>query len=559
MSQSPTNADLCWKCKNPVQKARVNMNSSELFTRFRSEYGTHASSAQQVDEVVDLCNKDLEDYEAEIARLQGRILLLQKKQKHLRIYRTNVRFLSSPVRRLPDEVLSIIFEFACDRNLIQEYPWSLDQNPPPTNLKSPAMAYIPVLSISSTCSRWRSIAKSPSLWSKLQLEITSKAATPEQPDPFMEILDLFLSRSAQRLLEIKLSIIGDPQGTPLALEVLAQHTSRWKVFEFEATSLDNRRMVITEYLNTNAHLDFPNLEKLSIGNASSGVLDIFRSAPKIRRLRNWFITLPSQLPYAQLTHIACWAVSGRLDNLLDQCPNLLSLELRPSRKRNGSFHSMIHKTSDTIKFLTLVDNSATTDRLLELALSSLTLSELKELCIRRELSYNGYDAGWPKDLFTSFLSRSSCQLTKLVISSIGLSDTDLIAALQLLPSLVILQLDDNDASPKISPITSNFICALEPLGALERSISNSTLIPKLRYLSLNFSGNEFDDLGFISMISSRWLLDSMDTEITGVERIRSVEMRFQEREVDATVYQPLQLLDRMGLRVTVCGMNDTKI
>ncbi|KIK53321.1 hypothetical protein GYMLUDRAFT_49340 [Collybiopsis luxurians FD-317 M1] len=553
MAHSTSTADkLCWRCKNPIPPARVNINASELHTKLRSQYGPSMLTAQEVDEIVKSCERDLEDYETEVVQLQSQILLLQQKRQHIKTYMTNARSLLSPVRRVPNEILGVIFEYACNQNLIQEFPWSLDDNPPPTELTSPAISFLPALSISSTCSRWHSIAKSSNLWSNLRLEVTTKF--PGLLDPTMNIIQMFLTRSAERLLDIHLTISGDPQNhiSPV-FDLLLQHSVRWKVFKFQGWNSAVRPCMISKHLEYDPTRDFPNLEILEIANVCPEELDVFRNAPKLRKLRHWFM-MPAHLPLAQLTHITCYAAFGGLDDLFDFCPNVVSLELSSLQRSPGhSFQSVTPKTSYRVTSLTLLDDCVKTDRTLDLALLNLTLPALKELRVERKLSWQGHNARWPKDIFFSFLSRSSCKLTKLTISSIGISDTDLIPALQLLSSLVSLEINDYEASPNISPITSRFIRSLEFSG------SNSTLIPKLRCLSLDYSGYGFDDLGFISMVSSRWLLDPRYAKMVGVECLRSVEMRFRQREVNGALYKPLQLLDKMGLRVTVLGKNNTKI
>ncbi|KIK53323.1 hypothetical protein GYMLUDRAFT_937875 [Collybiopsis luxurians FD-317 M1] len=219
MSQPTSSASsLCWRCKNPVHGARVNINSPELYARLRSQYGATTLEVQEIDDIANLCERDLEDCEAEMTRLQSQILLLQEKQKRLRAYKTKIRSLSSPVRRIPNEILNVIFEYACDQNLIQESPWSLNSRPPLTKLTSPTISYLPALTISSTCSRWRSVARNPNLWSRLRLEVTTRPTAPGLHDPITNIIQLFLTRSAERLLEINLYILGDPQGRmPAAL------------------------------------------------------------------------------------------------------------------------------------------------------------------------------------------------------------------------------------------------------------------------------------------------------------------------------------------------------
>ncbi|KAE9403073.1 hypothetical protein BT96DRAFT_990529 [Gymnopus androsaceus JB14] len=135
---------------------------------------------------------------------------------------------------------------------------------------------------------------------------------------------------------------------------------------------------------------------------------------------------------------------------------------------------------------------------------------------------------------------------------VDLSDEDLISALRVLSSLTTLEISDHGTIPFNSPITSHFISSLH--------IGDSMLghlIPKLRDLTLESDCSTFDDVAFISMISSRWYSHPQKFigTVGGVDCLQSVVMRFHNRAVDKTVYRPLQDLDEMGLRVVVREMN----
>ncbi|KAF9069489.1 hypothetical protein BDP27DRAFT_1186687, partial [Rhodocollybia butyracea] len=54
--------------------------------------------------------RDLQDYESEIHRLESRSLFLKAQMERLQQYTSQVRSLLSPVRRVPDEILQSIFD-----------------------------------------------------------------------------------------------------------------------------------------------------------------------------------------------------------------------------------------------------------------------------------------------------------------------------------------------------------------------------------------------------------------------------------------------------------------
>ncbi|KAF9072040.1 hypothetical protein BDP27DRAFT_439604 [Rhodocollybia butyracea] len=165
-----------------------------------------------------------------------------------------------------------------------------------------------------------------------------------------------------------------------------------------------------------------------------------------------------------------------------------------------------------------------------------------------------------KFLLKRFLRRSSCSLTKFEVINVSVSDIDLITALKLMPSLVNLHV--NDATHGIpagdrpmSPITSRFIRSLHGFLQTELNPSSSPLVARLCDLKLTFDGLEFDDSGFIDMVSSRWLPDMQYASGIGLSCLRAVTLRFNKRVMDPAAYKRLDYLDKAGMRVVVLGID----
>ncbi|KAE9408922.1 hypothetical protein BT96DRAFT_807403 [Gymnopus androsaceus JB14] len=154
---------------------------------------------------------------------------------------------------------------------------------------------------------------------------------------------------------------------------------------------------------------------------------------------------------------------------------------------------------------------------------------------------------WPLDAFSAFISRLACTLTMLSLSSVTVFDLDLIADLNLLPSLINFSIDGLLNPEGGSPITSRF------LSSLTLHDSGSPLLPKLRFLSIKLHGASFDDVAFVRMVSSRWLPDPACAAVIGMDCLRSVVLHFEERGVDENTYTPLYDLDRKGMQVVITG------
>ncbi|KAF9025465.1 hypothetical protein BDP27DRAFT_1437885 [Rhodocollybia butyracea] len=204
----------------------------------------------------------------------------------------------------------------------------------------------------------------------------------------------------------------------------------------------------------------------------------------------------------------------------------------------------------TLKLELHENENSSRNALVDTVFSSFTFPSLSCLVIMTG-GRHPYREAWPKATLGSFLHRSSCVLTKFEVRRISVTDTDLITALNLMPSLVNLYVDDTPpGDDPVSPITPRFIRSLHGLLRSELNPSSSALVPELRELRLTFNGLEFDDSAFIDMVSSRWFPDALGV---GLSCLRVVTLQFNARPVDEVVYRPLDCLDEAGMMVVVVG------
>ncbi|KAE9404429.1 hypothetical protein BT96DRAFT_877595 [Gymnopus androsaceus JB14] len=190
---------------------RTNMDWEEIRRRLRSEYGSEVQSEAEISGVLADVDKDLVDCDAEFRRLQSGIIALQNPRKRLEEYKVSLRFLRSPIRRLPNETILRIFDYACEMN----------------ELTSKQLQTMPALAISGVCSRWRDLARScPELWSRIELEMW----TIPRHLPGLPILDLYLDSSKQSPLTLEFpSINAELQAAHLEVcAKLAACSDRWK-------------------------------------------------------------------------------------------------------------------------------------------------------------------------------------------------------------------------------------------------------------------------------------------------------------------------------------------
>lgn len=82
-----------------------------LRTRLRSEHGP---AVQDIAKILADVDKDLEDCDTEVSRLQLRIIVLRNQRRLLEEYRTyGMLHFISLIRRLPNENLLRISDYAC--------------------------------------------------------------------------------------------------------------------------------------------------------------------------------------------------------------------------------------------------------------------------------------------------------------------------------------------------------------------------------------------------------------------------------------------------------------
>ncbi|KAJ6593312.1 hypothetical protein B0H19DRAFT_16957 [Mycena capillaripes] len=196
----------------------------------------------------------------------------------------------SPLRRMPTEIISLIFTFATppvtpSNNLmdVQEGPWVL----------------------SAVCGRWRTIIlSSPWFWTSLYLDFTDD--DPELPSfaGVLPMLEAQLERSQRLPLNITFYAFDDYDCTERereVLELLALHCDRWETIKFTGPPVMYR---LLEDIRDSLHI----LRKLDIAVPETTLefMDLFQSCPRLEEAfvnaggygedRSW----TAELPFAQL-------------------------------------------------------------------------------------------------------------------------------------------------------------------------------------------------------------------------------------------------------------------
>ncbi|KAG1747976.1 uncharacterized protein EDB91DRAFT_52491 [Suillus paluster] len=341
--------------------------------------------------------------------------LVEKKDKitqSMNVYKGLV----SPVRRLPTEVLSQIFDHCL---------------PEDSRLLSPSMEHAPML-LTGICRRWREVAVGvPSLWRRLYVEVDDDGNW--QDGTFCH--DLWLKRS---------------RGCPISLEL-----------DCYANDLTELRSLFQPYINQISSLsiyfsgetdetdllleDLPALRELAIKIDFALELDILSVTQSISQLPSTMRSLKvvgllfdarnlSSLDplWFHLTNVE---ISIRHPNaflrLLQLCPSLSSLKVRAKFDLVQTLEPFTHTEIQSLR----IDFNSEQTRSLSDLFGALSLPNLRVLEVR-------YIEKWPHKKFKAFLARSKCPLERLAFGGIKMmADEQRAEYVDLFPSVAVIVLD----------------------------------------------------------------------------------------------------------------------
>ncbi|KAF9067452.1 hypothetical protein BDP27DRAFT_1328851, partial [Rhodocollybia butyracea] len=524
--------EICSQCHSSVFKSRVNV-TNDVDEHLRSTNSLPENILSSTSRLLLSIDEDLDGYESEIHRLQIRIADIRNRQERLKTYATHLHSLFSPIRRLPNELLTSIFGYVCVTNRLD------------------VCEYGAALTLSYVCLRWRQLTIGcPELWSKMTIDICNvdddEVATGGKLATFVNI---YLDRS--KSLPLQLTFVGvpwhpdsDDSDIPL-FTTIARQSFRWKQVTIYAVE-------ISPEIYTWDSLNLPILDTLNLhplGKTADCSLEMFKETPMLRVFHSrgmgcqWDQDLDFPLPSAKtaLHDLEYDPRSGHFYEILDNCPNLhrLSVASWITKTQNtttvASKPPRILSKLDTLSValrnqLHLEGNSE--DNFLTSILSSFTAPHLKNLVLRQ---INEWQEPPPFSAIHSFLTRSSCSLKVLSLKQIALSDLELV--------------DPPGSKPSISK------AFIESLHSWKRSSIQTSLHPiakSLLYLSLTAKSTEFDAAVFIDMISSRWIPDPDMAKSLGISCLRSVELFLpQETAVARDAYQPLLPFEKAGMMIVV--------
>ncbi|KAF5390459.1 hypothetical protein D9757_005231 [Collybiopsis confluens] len=253
----------CTQCGENIFQPRVTPDFNSLHGRPRSEIGPASIQPDEVSSILKNVELDLQDYEAEMAWLEARALLLISQKERLSQYATRVKAFLSPIRRLPDELLREIFDLSCHMNRFSVHRFRVSSV---FDFRT-----APAMAISSVCSRWRKSALAmPSIWSRIALDwfMDMDDRNSWREDGFWDenIFPLYtsLARSLSCPLTIQLHVAADTNVNPACphpiIARLAQHIQRFNKIIF----INSSNSTLSDMFLDTASPHFPLLEDLHL-------------------------------------------------------------------------------------------------------------------------------------------------------------------------------------------------------------------------------------------------------------------------------------------------------
>ncbi|KAE9405373.1 hypothetical protein BT96DRAFT_336839 [Gymnopus androsaceus JB14] len=202
-----------------LSNLRIKVDNTSISTKLRSGYGSCPSESSEISQILQLAEKDLEDYETALHELHMRTLSVQFHKSRLEGYMERLRSMRAPIRRLPNELLLRIFTFCCGGNDGGHSRFGIPN----------------VIVISAVCTRWRELVDSYSqLWTRFAVRFCSNEDYDPEQDIATSQIKLYLERSRDKLVSMCISAgyWGEPSGHP-GFQLLLAQSHRWRNLFFE--------------------------------------------------------------------------------------------------------------------------------------------------------------------------------------------------------------------------------------------------------------------------------------------------------------------------------------
>ncbi|KAJ7593948.1 hypothetical protein C8J56DRAFT_925608 [Mycena floridula] len=516
--------ELCVDCSSKFISRDFGIQAS--LEKLRSGHFIADSEKESILFQLPIADDELSRYEAQLFRLRSITEKLELERNNLFQSILHARALTSPIRRLPAEILTIIFEW-CLEPSPEDYHESdfvfLNDFTEPENLQ--------ISVLTSVCSVWRDVALATrGFWSKIAVNAGSCTEATER------LIDLHAERSKGLPLTLRIHNTHpsyedehcgccDPEVYGRYPPVDPIHEACNNVMQ----SLMNRAsrfssLIVHVYKSAFSFrgaregwtVSFPELKRLEMRLDKHIILEEEEGfpeydMPKLQHLVLEHVPIDSyifsiKLPFQQITSLE--VANTFLENIirvLQYCPQLQHLRAKFQHIWDGNLKTdnneicpfptiyITHKLLQTVHITVFAQHDPYACPLL---FSTLTLPSLHSLSLTGII--------WPCPAFNSFISRSDSAIQKLSLNQIDLAEWLLPETLNLLPRLSHLVWSD-----------------IECFGDMkDQSAYNDFLelipneLPRLTHIDLSLSLHSYAELVELVRLRSKASLDRPLQQIT---------------------------------------------
>ncbi|KAF7358726.1 F-box domain-containing protein [Mycena sanguinolenta] len=488
---------------------------------------SHSTPPPNISSTVSFLAEELEKCDKRIAELEEELDRLETRREALAAYHQDCSSLLAPIRRLPPEILTDIFQ--------------LCRPSEPDFSRSKSKAYCGIahlgqeslLWVSQVCVLWHTIVMStPSLWTTISLHGCALRGTRQQFETTMELLGLAFERSGSLPLNVQFdSLEKNCTRYRHALELIASHSARWKSAKFMTHPSD------FVYLSrVKGNLPLLTTLELYIGGTGVEKLDFLEFLPSVKNLTVYgsIQSCMPRLPLRGLVTYKCLALQpnaiastvASMSRLSHPCAVHVEVDVENWMQAYSS-GLRIPETSSNMSELSLkltqtFFRPTRCFQTLEEIFAALTLPALRELSFMADRD----PLPWPHEQFMSFSIRSSFHhhLHCLDLFRVHITESELVDCLSTLPALQELSIADRFPRPLVS---DTFLTTLTLTP--ERS---TCLVPHLRVLDC-ISDFRFDDNIYLAFLMSR-CGSAASSQAPFVSRMRC-SMEYYRRLMDANV------------------------
>lgn len=389
--------------------------------------------------------------------------------------------------------------------------------------------------LGGVCTHWRAVVlETPAFWSTHYYRIEGDGNLLVQQRSLPAVHEMVLKRSKSSPLTVDIRSESThwhpPAGVGYKIRDIAlfqRQSHRWKSVTIGfvgdiASCLSPMRGRLSNLEILRLSLKHPRPEQK---------LDAFEVAPKLREVHLSQLRLGSvRLPWLQIRTLKMQDMSpGEVLTAMSRFPNLRTAYFSCLSPRSGTSESnmVVAPSLQSIRYESLdaPDILHTFASLTTPALTSIEISTPPE-------------QDFALSELSKLLLRSHCIITTLSVEYTGLSESRFKRLLDLLPSLVNLNVKEPQ---RTSSITQPLIASMHS----GPNTSHPVCLPRLESLSLLVRGISFPDEEFLRMIQSR-----LSPTSATIAHLKYVRLEIRERAIEPTLIDVVQ-----GLRKTRNGLD----